>query len=135
MQIPISVAEADHRLHDHYGGASAPIIKMPPPTLARANTEAHWRENPRTEGTDTARHIGALGFYFDIGTLASPSLPPFQFPAVFDFLDGRRRPDKGAIKTFLVNGVIEAVNGSEESGALLFALTDLGRRRISPGTA
>jgi hypothetical protein len=107
-----------------YQGASRPISKLRSPER-EVQDEAWWRSGEKPEGAGSDRHLGALRLYVKIGRRST--LNDGDFPARFDFDDGSFRPDKGAIKAFLNNGLITS---RKHDGELVFTLTKSGRSRL-----
>ena len=87
-------------------------------------------ERPQGEKARSDWKEGAIRFYMILGSLDGS--PLYSFPSVFQFTDGGRIPDKGTIKVWLRNKLIDAAsNAYNEVEA--FRLTDAGRERLGLG--
>jgi hypothetical protein len=120
-------AEARRRASELYPGDSLPLVGIAAGEGKSALDINWWLSAPRAEGTSSDRHLAALKLYVEMGQAAAFDLGEFAFPAVFDLGGGAMRPDKGAIKAFLDNGMItHRMMGAQ----LIFELTDAGRARL-----
>jgi hypothetical protein len=122
MKIDESSAGAV-RLAKHLWSPSEPISKLKP--ADRPFDLFWWKDHPQVEGPQSPRHKAALELYLCLAAKALPHPMTNGFPARFDFKDAKAmRPDKGAIKTFLDHGLIEA---RPLVGQMVFDLTAAGQ--------
>ena len=105
-----------------YSGDSAPLSKEYPGD--RPLELEWWRTNPQPEGAGSIRHSAALRLYIAIAQNSRTPLSAESFPASFDFDDCSMRPDKGAIKVFLDEGIIAPRMMGVQ---LVFDLSEQGR--------
>lgn len=83
-----------------------------------------WQSQPREEDIGSPRQLAALLLYLEIARHSKLAMPAYVFPARFDFDDNTMRPDKGVVKVFLEEGIIEPM---EMGSQLLFRLTAAGQ--------
>lgn len=122
MRIEMRSAAARRLATELYPGDSPPLSREYPGD--RPLDIEWWRSNPQPESSGSLRHSTALRLYLAIARNSRTSLPEDCFPASFDFDDCSMRPDKGVMKVFLDEGLLEPrMMGSQ----LIFDLSQLGR--------
>ena len=122
MKINMRSAAALRRAAELYTGESLPLS---------ANVDGRgplsfewWKSHPQREELNEHRHKAALKLYGEIGGASAHALPTGSFPAIMDFEDQAMRPDKGALKVFIDEHVVEhRMMGAQ----LFFDLTASGR--------
>ncbi|WP_417455902.1 hypothetical protein [Kordiimonas sp.] len=123
MHIQMTVAEAESLIATRYPGLSKPLTKFP--KHAPQSLDA-WLTARKRERGYMPRKYAAVPFYIYLAEHAIDALPPRVFPAVFNFEDGTRLPDKGLIKALFYNGSLCC----RHVGELAFGLTEEGQRRF-----
>ncbi|MBE2275364.1 MAG: hypothetical protein IAE87_03600 [Rhodobacteraceae bacterium] len=131
MRIALRTNHAEQIIADRYAGASKPLTKT---TSVRSPHDVQsWLANPKPERGDLARKFAAVPFYLELAGHCPDALPDDAFPAVFDLADGQQRyPDKGLVKTLLVQGLVVGRTVHDE---LIFELTERGRAQFLGQTA
>lgn len=123
MKINMRSATAMRRAAELYRGDSLPL------SVNKDGKEPlkfeWWQSFPQPERLNQERHKAALRLYAEIGEATIYSLPNGSFPAVMDFEDAAMRPDKGAIKALIDEGiVVHHFMGAQ----LVFDLTEPGQQ-------
>ena len=123
MRINMAVQAAENLINGLYEGLSNPFSKI---KNDDRSDSLEWLQSHPKRGSLTPRLRTALRFYLHLGQETIPSpLPIGYFPAIFNFIDCTRRPDKATIKIALALGIIENDN---QNGELVFRLTEEGQR-------
>lgn len=126
MKILMRSAAAKRRAAELYLGDSLPLSAVYPED--RPLSVDWWMSSPQPESTSSSRHIAALVLYLEVARSSKVRLSSETFPAIFDFEDEKLRPDKGAMKVFLGEHLLE---GRMMVAQLVFDLTDAGKRYLS----
>ncbi len=109
-----------------YKGTSPPISLVGP--ADKPLSLEWWNTNRRKERSGSQRHMAALQLYLQIAKFSKVILPEHTFPSQFDFDDASMRPDKGAIKVFLEEQLIEPRTMGAQ---LVFDVTSAGQNYLS----
>lgn len=125
MRINGRSAAAKRRAAELYPGESLPISVVKPSD--QPLSLEWWRSNPQAESSGSTRHAAALTLYLEIAKASKIQLPENTFPARIDFDDETMRPDKGVIKVFLDEGLVE---GRLMGAQLVFDVTAAGDRYL-----